>query len=86
MSNQGGGSKPPLQMLPPQWEILSRRLSTTSAQPSSSALTCDAAVQRARQLSEMRLNSSFMPIAALLRTIIEHLRDRFLVPNLILVQ
>jgi hypothetical protein len=36
----------------------------------------------------MRLKPSFLPIAALLRTIIEHLHDRFkfLVPNLILVQ
>jgi hypothetical protein len=42
------------------------------------------------QLSETRLKYSFMPVSALLRMVIEctieHLHDRFLVPNLILVQ
>jgi hypothetical protein len=38
------------------------------------------------QLSEIRLEYSFMAVAAFLRMAIEHLHDRFLVPNLILVQ
>jgi hypothetical protein len=82
----GETSQPPLPIFPPQCEILSLRLKMRRHSLQVLHYSAIQLYSVLHQLSEIRLEYSFMAVAAFLRMAIEHLHDRFLVPNLILVQ
>ncbi len=79
--DRGEVYQPPLQRAPFQEEILHRYLKRRRRK-----LLCRVAMLLYSALQQMRLQSSFVALAALLRTVNEHLHERFLIAILMIVQ